>query len=54
MTEKNKETEKKPEDYSTDDCKNSRWYSAIGEKGDRKLAKMLNDMMDEGRIKTGK
>ena len=54
MTEKN-ETEQKAEDCTNDetseDMKNSRWYSKIGEKGDRELAEMLNDMMDKGRIK---
>ena len=50
MTEKNKETEKKPEDRSIDDYKNSRWYSVIGEKGDRELAEKLNKIMDKGRI----
>ena len=50
MTDKKNETGEKPEDHSNDDYKNSRWYSVIGEKGDRKLAELLNDMMDEGRI----
>ena len=54
MTDKKKETEQKLEDCTNDetseDMKNSRWYSKIGEKGDRELAEMLNDMMDEGRI----
>ena len=54
MTEKKNETEQKPEDRSNDetseDMRNSRWYSKIGEPGDRELAEMLNDMMDEGRI----
>ena len=54
MTEKNKETEQKPEDCTNDetseDMKNSRWYSKIGEKGDRELAEMLNKIMDKGRI----
>jgi len=54
MTEK-KETEQKPEDCTNDetseDMKNSRWYSKIGEKGDRELAEMLNKIMEKGRIK---
>ena len=54
MTEKKNKPEQKPEDCTNDqtseDMKNSRWYSKIGEKGDRELAEMLNDMMDEGRI----
>ena len=53
MTEK-KETEQIPEDWTNDktseDMKNSRWYSKIGEKGDRELAEMLNKIMDKGRI----
>ena len=55
MTEKKIETEQKAEDRSNDetseDMQKSRWYSKIGEKGDRELAEMLNDMMDKGRIK---
>ena len=51
MTNKKIETEQKPENRSNEDYKKSRWYSVIGEKGDRKLARMLNDMMDKGRIK---
>ena len=50
MTDKKKETEQKPENYSKDDYKNSRWYSVIGEKGDRELAEKLNKIMDKGRI----
>ena len=54
MTEK-KKNDQKPEgctnDETSEDMKNSRWYSKIGEKGDRELAEMLNDMMDKGRIK---
>jgi len=54
MTEKKKENDQKPEDCTNDetseDMKNSRWYSKIGEKGDRELAEMLNKIMDKGRI----
>jgi len=51
MTEKKRENDQKPEDRSNEDYKKSRWYSVIGEPGDRELAEMLNDLMDEGRIK---
>ena len=54
MTEKKNETEQKPEDRSNDetseDMRNSRWYSKIWEKGDRELAEKLNRIMDKGRI----
>jgi len=54
MTKKRKENDQKPEgctnDETSEDMKNSRWYSKIGEPGDRKLAEMLDKMMDKGRI----
>jgi len=50
MTNKKIETEQKPENRSNEDYKKSRWYSVIGEKGDRELAEMLDKMMVKGRI----
>ena len=53
MTE-NKKNDQKPEgctnDETSEDMKNSRWYSKIGEKGDRELAEKLDKIMDKGRI----
>ena len=51
MTEKKNDPEQKPEDCTNEDHKKSRWYSVIGEKGDRELAEMLNKIMEKGRIK---
>ena len=54
MTDKKNEKIEEPEDRSNDetseDMQKSRWYSKIGEKGDRELAEMLNKIMDKGRI----
>ena len=53
MTDK-KKNDQKPEgctnDETSEDMKNSRWYSKIGEKGDREFAEMLDKMMVKGRI----